>query len=121
MTSIAKLAGATLLALSAIAPAEISYGMSQTLPQPAVAQQTDVTNVAWRRVCNRRGCRRVWVGRRIIVRPRVVVVRPRVVVRPARGGRHVTWCLNRYRSYDPATNTFVGYDGRLHVCISPFR
>ncbi|HSO47356.1 MAG TPA: BA14K family protein [Rhizobiaceae bacterium] len=34
--------------------------------------------------------------------------------------RHVAWCLRRYRSYSPATNTWFGYDGRVHVCISPY-
>ncbi len=34
--------------------------------------------------------------------------------------RHVAWCLRRYRSYNPATNTWFGYDRRVHVCISPY-
>ena len=33
---------------------------------------------------------------------------------------HVEWCLNRYRSYDPRSNTYMGYDGRRHRCNSPF-
>lgn len=36
------------------------------------------------------------------------------------GDDHVQWCLNRYRSYDPRTNTFMGYDGRRHVCRGPY-
>ena len=36
------------------------------------------------------------------------------------GGSHVEWCLNRYRSYNPRTNTFMGYDGRRHYCRSPY-
>ena len=36
------------------------------------------------------------------------------------GGSHVQWCLNRYRSYDPGSNTFMGYDGYRHRCNSPF-
>jgi hypothetical protein len=35
-------------------------------------------------------------------------------------GAHLDYCLNRYRSYDPETNTFRGYDGLLHECISPY-
>jgi len=40
-----------------------------------------------------------------------------------RGGSsaHVHWCLNRYRSYDPASDTFLGYDGYRHRCNSPYR
>lgn len=34
---------------------------------------------------------------------------------------HVQWCLNRYRSYDPASDTFLGYDGYRHRCNSPYR
>jgi hypothetical protein len=33
---------------------------------------------------------------------------------------HVEWCMNRYRSYDPRSDTFLGYDGRRHACISPY-
>lgn len=29
---------------------------------------------------------------------------------------HVEWCLSRYRSYDPRSDTFVGRDGRRHRC-----
>jgi len=36
------------------------------------------------------------------------------------GNAHVEWCLNRYRSYNPNTDTFLGYDGRYHRCNSPF-
>jgi hypothetical protein len=34
---------------------------------------------------------------------------------------HVEWCLRRYRSYSPATDTFRGYDGLDHRCRSPYR
>ncbi|MDJ0930306.1 MAG: BA14K family protein [Breoghania sp.] len=38
-----------------------------------------------------------------------------------RGRRtHVDWCLRRYRSYNPRTNRFLGYDGRYHRCRSPY-
>ena len=42
---------------------------------------------------------------------------------PPRYGRdaHVEWCLNRYRSYNVRTDTFRGYDGYDHPCISPYR
>jgi len=32
------------------------------------------------------------------------------------GGGHVEACLNRYRSYDPQSDTFMGYDGYRHRC-----
>ena len=34
---------------------------------------------------------------------------------------HVEWCLARYRSYNPQTDTFVGYDGYRHRCDSPYK
>lgn len=36
------------------------------------------------------------------------------------GRRHVRWCLNRYRSYNPRTDQFLGYDGYYHYCRSPW-
>ena len=36
------------------------------------------------------------------------------------GGDHIQWCLNRYRSYNPRTDTFRGYDGLDHRCVSPY-
>ena len=33
---------------------------------------------------------------------------------------HIEWCLDRYRSYNPATNTFIGYDGYYHECRGPY-
>ncbi|MBB5755007.1 BA14K family protein [Prosthecomicrobium pneumaticum] len=33
---------------------------------------------------------------------------------------HVDWCLDRYRSYDPRSDTFIGYDGYERRCISPY-
>jgi len=32
---------------------------------------------------------------------------------------HVAWCEGRYRSYNPSTDTFIGYDGRTYRCVSP--
>jgi hypothetical protein len=29
---------------------------------------------------------------------------------------NATFCAQRYRSYDPASGTFLGYDGRRHRC-----
>lgn len=32
------------------------------------------------------------------------------------GSWHVRRCLNRYSSYDPYSDTYVGYDGYRHYC-----
>ena len=114
---------AAVVATAAVLSISTSEAMPIQQATVAVEQQSNVTNVAWRRTCRFGKCRRVWVGRRIVVVPRVVIrpryVRPRIVVRRAYNA-HVNWCLRRYRSYDPASNTFVGYDGRLHACVSPY-
>ncbi len=31
-------------------------------------------------------------------------------------GPDMTYCVQRYRSYDPASGTFMGYDGQRHPC-----
>ena len=31
----------------------------------------------------------------------------------------LVYCTNRYRSFDPATGTFLGYDGQRHACVMP--
>jgi hypothetical protein len=37
------------------------------------------------------------------------------------GGGHVQYCLNKYRSYNPQTDQYLGYDGYYHYCVSPYR
>jgi hypothetical protein len=34
----------------------------------------------------------------------------------AYGGRDDTYCAQRYRSYDPASGTYLGFDGVRHSC-----
>lgn len=34
----------------------------------------------------------------------------------APGSATASPCARRYRSYDPASGTFIGYDGRRHSC-----
>jgi hypothetical protein len=36
------------------------------------------------------------------------------------GSAHVRWCSSRYRSYNPRSNTWVGYSGRVYQCDSPY-
>lgn len=47
--------------------------------------------------------------------------RPRYRPAPRYNNRaHVRWCLNRYRSYNPRTDQYLGYDGYYHFCRSPY-
>ena len=34
----------------------------------------------------------------------------------APGGNDASYCAQRYRSYDPASGTYLGYDGQRHPC-----
>lgn len=40
--------------------------------------------------------------------------------RPAGGSAHKRWCSDRYRSYNPSTNRYLGKDGKYHRCNSPY-
>lgn len=41
---------------------------------------------------------------------------PQVVVVPQAQGPSVEWCIQRYRSYDVYTHTYLGFDGLRHGC-----
>ena len=41
---------------------------------------------------------------------------PTVAVVPDTGGDSVAYCAQRYQSYDPASGTYLGYDGLRHPC-----
>ncbi len=32
------------------------------------------------------------------------------------GNSHIRRCMNKYRSYDPGTNTYLGHDGNRYYC-----
>ncbi|MBB1248951.1 BA14K family protein [Rhizobium sp. G21] len=131
MPNLSKFIIAGVLALAGAAPVTIAEAQPSMQPLQ-VEKTTDVTKA--RVVCNRWNCRRVYrPGPRVVIRPRyyrprTVYVAPRVIVRPAPrvivrtgGNAHVRWCLNRYQSYNPATNRFLAYDGYYKVCRSPYR
>jgi hypothetical protein len=42
------------------------------------------------------------------------VAGPEVAV--VQGGGDASYCAQRYRSWDPATGTYLGYDGQRHPC-----
>ena len=46
--------------------------------------------------------------------------RPTYRPRPSYRNSHVSWCYNRYRSYDAGSNTYVSYGGRVRNCRSPY-
>ena len=125
MSKIRKIVVAGALAVATIIPLSVAEAMPVTNAPAKAEKSSDLQKARW---CGRYRCgyRRAWRGRRVWVAPRRVWRAPRVVVRPRvviRSGynRHVRWCLNNYRSYDPASNTFVTYGGDVRRCRSPFR
>ncbi len=126
MSRIRKIVIAGALAVASVVPLTVAEAMPVTNAPAKAEKSTDVQQARW---CGRWRCgyRRAWRPRaRVWVRPGRVWVRPRVWVAPrvvVRSGynRHVRWCMNRYQSYDPASNTFVTYDGDVRRCRSPFR
>ena len=56
-----------------------------------------------------------WLGAAAVTAPYYAAPRPSYG-----GDAHVQWCLDRYRSYNPRTDTYRGYDGYDHRCISPY-
>jgi hypothetical protein len=122
MATIRKILIAAALAVSTLAPVATVEAAPLGVRDLSIDRKTDVTDARWVVVgCNRWGrrCRRAWRPGRVWIAPRVIIA-PRVVVR--RGyNAHVRWCLARYRSYNPATNLYIGYDGYGHRCLSPYR
>lgn len=52
----------------------------------------------------------------VLSQPRTVVEEPVYGGYPAYGGDAVGYCMQRFRSYDPASGTYLGYDGLRHPC-----
>ncbi|MBY5698990.1 BA14K family protein [Rhizobium leguminosarum] len=40
---------------------------------------------------------------------------------PKLSAEHLAWCAQRYRSFDPATNSYRSYSGGTRECSSPFQ
>lgn len=144
MPSLAKLAMRSLLALGVLLP-DFAIAMP-VAPFTGPAGKTDVVRTGGV-VCDFDGNCRSYdtrYRRRIYVDPPLyeddpyydpppVYVRPRVqrriyveppppapVYRPYVSRRHVRWCLDRYRSYNPRTNLYLARRNVYRHCISPF-
>ena len=48
--------------------------------------------------------------------PPVYYRTPGVVYDAPENGNSVAYCMQRFKSYDPASGTYLGYDGRRHPC-----
>ncbi len=98
------------------------------MPQIAQSPNTNiemVRNWRWRRHHHHFGGSGLWLGFGVpFYQPyyEPYYYRPyyRSYYRPV-GSGHVRWCLAHYRTYNPRTNTFIGFDGDRHRCRSPYR
>lgn len=41
---------------------------------------------------------------------------PNVVIVPQEPIRDIQWCIQRYRSYNPDSRVYLGFDGQFHAC-----
>ena len=138
-TAILALAMIAVESLAAVAQAATIMPASPvSRAQPAaVGTSTDVQTVDM--VCDFNGCYETWdrppPGYRRPPPPPPGYGRPPVYVqpgyrrpppppvyaRPSRSwDRHIDWCLDRYRSYNPRTNQFLSSSGYFKTCRSPF-
>ena len=107
---------------AAPASAQVARPMTgMTLNQSHVSQDL-VTEAQWRRGRNWRG-RRHWRHRRHgrhwgpAVGFGLGALFGGALAAQARANNDaVAYCMQRFRSYDPASGTYLGYDGRRHPC-----
>ncbi|WP_408015577.1 BA14K family protein [Rhizobium alarense] len=108
--------GCAMSAASVLAP--IGAAQAGPLAVPGLRIETASEIVPARLVCNAYRCWNTYPRR--YYRPRYY--RPPVYRAPVYGGSaHVRWCLNRYRTYNPATNRYHAGGGVYPICYSPYR
>lgn len=56
----------------------------------------------------------------ISVAPRNPSPAPVAASQAALPAEHLNWCSQRYRSYDPATNSYRAFSGEIRSCTSPY-
>jgi len=122
--------GCAMSIASAIAPMGTAQAIPLAAPGLKVETKSDVTK-AQVEFCYGYGCERPRYERRHYrprygyerryYRPRYE--RPRYERPRYYGGRnaHVSWCANRYRTYDPYTNRYHAGGGVYRMCYSPYR
>ncbi len=109
-------------------PASTLPSIDATAQADALVQKVQY-QVAWRYNRHRYGHRYryrrhgygYFYGGYWYARPWWTIPVPAPVPVPYAGGNaHVRYCLGKYRSYNPATDMFKGYDGYYHRCVSPY-
>lgn len=119
-----------LVAVGGSAPASAQVARAQSASQPAVSDNL-VQNVQWRGRYYRgpyrgwygprwRGRYYGWRGRDAAIGAGVatglIVGGALAAQSRAQADSAVEYCMNRFRSYDPQSGTYLGYDGNRHPC-----
>ena len=113
--------GFSAVALPAAA-APINGAISKSLVPLVSAQDTSIIQVQYRRGGPRGGSyhdrRRGGGGDGGAVAAGILggLVLGAIIANQAQQQRSVEYCIRRYRSYDPYSRTYLGYDGRRHSC-----
>jgi hypothetical protein len=123
------------IGFAAIVASVATPALSAPVPSGTVSLKSlvasDVTDVRWR---GRRGFGGAGIGAGIATGlllggvmaaspyyyggPPVYYDAPGYYYAPGYGGSpNDAYCFSRYRSYDPASGTYMGYDGRRHPCM----
>ena len=61
-----------------------------------------------------------WYSNQWWIAPAVGVGVGLAIAGSSNSSRHVAWCENRYRSYNPRNNTWVSNSGKVKQCNSPY-
>jgi hypothetical protein len=118
--SLLTVALGTALAVASVAPAAAQIARPQSIA--AVNAGNLVTQVQWRGRGYRRGyggaglgvglATGLIVGGAIAAQSRPYYAAPVYAAPPDEVG----YCMQRFKSYDPASGTYLGYDGMRHPC-----
>ena len=112
----AAVIGASLLALPAPASAAQFAGLSNNLP--VQAQSFDGTPVEQVRYYRRYGHHHGGGDGGAVAAGAIIGLALGAIIasQATQYNRSVEWCVQRYRSYNPRTGTWVDYHGRVHHC-----
>lgn len=61
-----------------------------------------------------------WYSNQWWIAPAVGVGVGIAIAGSSNASRHVAWCENRYRSYNPRNNTWISNSGKVKQCNSPY-
>jgi len=101
---------ASLSSLASVAPAApISHALAIKNAVPTAVETVRARGECWRCSC---GCRICCMADRAYYGYSPYYAAPYPYYAPP----VASYCMQRYRSYDPASGTFLGYDGQRHPC-----